>query len=102
MLNVLTTAIVQCTNTKQCHERFGHLSVSVLKGMKKLNMIVGLPTLSDLSHVCDGQASKISHPKRESKSDKVSSRADTCQPLWKNGWLYYMLVVDAFSRQMWV
>ena len=33
------------------HERFGHLNVVMLKEMKKSNMVVGLPTLSDLSHV---------------------------------------------------
>ena len=73
-------------------------------------MVVGLPTLSDLSHVCDAcmmdkhQRSAI--PKESQNRTKTTT--NTHRPLLKNatpamsGSLYYMLVVDDFNRKMWV
>ena len=100
------------TNTKQWHERFGHLNVAVLKEMKKSNMVVGLPTLSDLSHVCDacmmGKHQRSAIPKESQNRTKsplqlihIDLSGKMVTPAM-GGSLYYMLVVDDFSRKMWV
>ena len=113
-LSALTISTDQSTNTntKQWHERFGHLNVAVLKEMKKSNMVVGLPTISDLSHVCDacmmGKHQRSAIPKESGNRAKsplqlihIDLSGKMVTPAM-GGSLYYMLAVDDFSRKMWV
>ena len=75
-------------------------------------MVGELPTLSDLSHVCDacmmGKHQRSAIPKESQNRTKsplqlihIDLSGKMVTPAM-GGSLYYMLVVDDFSRNMWV
>ena len=76
-LSMCIIFVDHCTNTKQWHERLGHLNVVVLKEMEKSNIVVKFLALSSLSHVCDARMMGKPIPK-ESRNKIVSSTVDTC------------------------
>lgn len=111
-LSALTVSTEQGTDTKLWHERFGHLSIAVLKEMQKSGMVAHMPPISDLQHVCEaclmGKQHRSAFP-QESQNRAQSPlelvHSDLCGKMSTSalgGSFYFLLLVDDFSRKMWV
>ena len=97
---------------KVWHERFGHLSYPILLEMQKTGMVAHLPALSKVQEPCEacmmGKQQRKAFPHESSYRAKaplqlvhadLSGKA-SIQAL--GGCNYYMLIVDDYSRYMWV
>ena len=94
---------------KVWHERFGHLSYPILLEMQKIGMVAHLPALSKVQETCMmGKQQRKAFPHESGYRAKsplqlvhvdLSGKALT-QAL--GGCDYYMLIVDDYSRYMWV
>jgi hypothetical protein len=94
------------------HTRFGHLNFRALSDLNAKNMVAGLPTVTRVEKVCDGCAlgkqHRVPFPQMSSyRVEKVLElvHADLCghsTPKSFGGASYFLLVVDDYSRYMWV
>ena len=94
------------------HARFGHLNFRSLNNLSAKHMVSGLPTVPRVEKVCDGCVLGKQH---RAPFPQVSSyraerglqlvHTDLCghiTPKTIGGASYFLLVVDDFSRYMWV
>ena len=94
------------------HARFGHLNFRALNDLSAKQMVEGLPVVTRVEKVCDGCVLGKHHRK---PFPQVSSfRAEKClelvhtdlcghiSPKTAGGASYFLLVVDDYSRFMWV
>ena len=94
------------------HARFGHLNFRALNDLSAKQMVEGLPVVTRVEKVCDGCVLGKHHRK---PFPQVSSfRAEKCLELVHNdlcghispktvgGASYFLLVVDDYSRFMWL
>lgn len=96
----------------QWHARFGHLNFRSLRDLGRKEMVEGMPVVDHVEQVCDGCTLGKQHraPFPQSSSFRASSglelvHADLCgqiNPVTPRGCSYFLLVVDDFSRYMWV
>ena len=94
------------------HSRFGHINFHSLQEMSKRKLVKGLPLISAPDHVCRSCLAGKHH--RSPFPQASSFRAmkplelvymDICGPITPStlgGSRYYLLIVDDFSRLMWV
>ena len=105
-------ATAEDNTSKLWHERFGHISFGVLKEMQKKGMVAHLPAVSELQEPCEacmmGKQQRKAFP-RESNNRAQSPlelvHADLCGKMSTTalgGSFYFMLLVNDFSRKMWV
>ena len=94
------------------HARFGHLSASTLQQASKDGLVDGLPSISASSSICQaclrGKQTRLPFPQeathRASKPLELV-HSDLCGPMTAEslgGALYMMVIVDDFSRYIWV
>lgn len=94
------------------HARLGHVNFQALKHMSEKEMTLGLPLLSQPKGVCEGcLMSKQARKSFPSKSSFTAKKClelvhgDLCGPIsppTPSGNKYFLLLVDDFSRVMWV
>ena len=94
------------------HDRFGHISFDALKRMSRHKMVRGLPELEHVDQLCDvcitTKHRRTPFPKHanfraEGHLDLV--HGDVCGPITPatpGGRRYFLLLVDDFTRYMWV
>ena len=96
----------------QWHARFGHLNFRALRDLGRKEMVVGMPTVEHVEQVCDGCTLGKQHrtPFPQVSNFRAGTglelvHADLCgqiSPITPGGCSYFLLVVDDFSRYMWV
>lgn len=94
------------------HSRLGHVNFQAMKMMEKHDMVWGLPSLNVPKEACRGcLLSKQTRKSFPSKSNFAAKEklelvhGDLCGPITpvtSAGNRYFMLLVDDFSRMMWV
>jgi hypothetical protein len=94
------------------HSRFGHLNFKALRNLGVKGMVEGMPIVDRLEQVCDactlGKQHRAPFPKTSlyrAKRGLELFHADLCgqiRPQTVGGNLYFLLVVDDFSRFMWI
>jgi hypothetical protein len=94
------------------HARFGHLNFRSLRDLGRKEMVVGMPIVDHVEQVCDGCTLGKQHraPFPQASSFRADTglelvHADLCgqiSPVTPGGCSYFLLVVDDFSRYMWV
>lgn len=94
------------------HGRFGHLNFRALRDLGRKEMVTGLPLVDHVEQVCDGCTLGKQHrgPFPQSSSYRATAglelvHADLCgqiTPETPGGCSYFLLIVDDFSRYMWV
>ncbi|GJS05933.1 integrase [Tanacetum coccineum] len=99
-------------STEVWHQRYGHLYVKGLQLLSNKDMVEGLPTIKELSHMCEGCAlgkqSRRSFPVGKAKRAEARLEvvhADICGPMRTEshaGSRYFLLFVDDYSRMCWV
>jgi hypothetical protein len=96
----------------QWHARFGHLNFRALNDLSAKEMVVGMPVVGRVEKICDGcvlgKQHRLPFPHvskfRASKGLELV-HADLCgqiTPKSLGGASYFLLVVDDYSRFMWV
>jgi len=98
--------------SKLWHERFGHLSYVILKEVQKTGIVAHLPAFSSVSDVCDacmmGKQHRQAFPQESNNRAKVPLQlvhANLCGKMPTTalgGSSYFLLLIDDFSRKMWV
>lgn len=98
--------------SKLWHVRLGHVNFQALHMMSKEQMVVGMPRINQQEKVCEGCL--MSKQARKKFPNKASYEAgemlelihgDLCGPITPettSGYRYFFLLVDDFSRYMWV
>lgn len=94
------------------HARFGHLNFRSLRRLSQQEMVRGLPSLDHIDQVCDsclaGKQRRRSFPteaKFRAKNKLELVHADLCgpiAPITPSGNRFFLLLVDDFSRYMWL
>jgi hypothetical protein len=93
------------------HARYGHLNFRALSDLNSKEMVDGLPAVTKVEKVCDGYVLGKQHrtpfPQASSyRAEKcILVHADLCghiTPKTIGAASYFLLVVDDFSRYMWV
>lgn len=94
------------------HARYGHLNFRALRDLSRKNMVEGMPIVDRVEQVCDGCNIGKQHRTPFPKSSSYGAEkglelihADLCgqiRPETPGGKSYFLLVVDDFSRYMWV
>ena len=94
------------------HARFGHLNFRSLRELGRLKMVEGMPLVDRVEQVCDGCTLGKQHRtpfprKSEFRAQKGLElfHANLCgqiRPKTVGGKSYFLLVVDDYSRYMWV
>ncbi|GJW20080.1 ribonuclease H-like domain, reverse transcriptase, RNA-dependent DNA polymerase [Tanacetum coccineum] len=94
------------------HARLGHLNFESLKSMAQRDLVHGIPTIKHTTQVCDvcliGKHSRAPFPKKakaRSTSPLDLVYGDLCGPITPptpSGKKYIFLLVDDYSRYMWV
>ena len=94
------------------HARFGHLNFRALRDLSCKSMVLGMPTVNRVEHVCDGcvlgKQHRLPFPQASNyRAEKGLQlvHADLCghiTPKTPGGCSYFLLVVDDHSRYMWV
>jgi transposase InsO family protein len=94
------------------HARFGHLNFQALRRMRQEGLVEGLPYIDHVEQVCDGcmvgKQRRVSFPqKAQFRASEVLElvHGDLCgpiQPSTPGGNRYFLLLVDDFSRLMWI
>ncbi|CAH9140422.1 unnamed protein product [Cuscuta epithymum] len=94
------------------HARYGHLNFQALRRLTTNKMVDGVPEINHSNMVCDGCTLGKQH--RSSFPDRANFRAkqqlelvhgDLCGPITPptpGGNRYFMLLVDDYSRFMWI
>ncbi|GJT06761.1 ribonuclease H-like domain, reverse transcriptase, RNA-dependent DNA polymerase [Tanacetum coccineum] len=94
------------------HARLGHLNFESLKSMAQRDLVHGIPAIKHTTQICDvcliGKHSRAPFPKR-AKAGSTSPLdlvyGDLCGPIsppTPSGKKYIFLLVDDYSRYMWV
>ncbi|GJW49733.1 zinc finger, CCHC-type containing protein [Tanacetum coccineum] len=99
-------------DTWQWHARLGHLNFESLKSMAQRDLVHGIPTIKHTTQVCDvcliGKHNRAPFPKKakgRSTSPLDLVYGDLCGPITPptpSGKKYIFLLVDDYSRYMWV
>ncbi|KAL3677349.1 hypothetical protein R1sor_027297 [Riccia sorocarpa] len=94
------------------HKRFGHLSYSALHHLSSKQLASGLPTLPEVTTICEGctmgKQVTESYPKQSehrSQSKLEVIHSDICGPLPTpslGGGRYFATFTDDFSRKTWI
>jgi hypothetical protein len=94
------------------HARFGHVNFAALRKMGREGLIRGLPLLTQVEQVCEaclaGKHRRMPFPHQvDRRSTKVLQliHGDLCSPIslvTPSGKRYFFLLVDDYSRFMWV
>lgn len=94
------------------HARLGHVNYQAMALMTKHQMVEGMPRIIKPNAVCDGclmgkQTRKVFPNKSKFSAKKVLEliHGDLCgpiSPMTTSGYKYFFLLVDDFSRFMWV
>lgn len=94
------------------HARFGHTNFAALRKMGREGLVRGLPVLSQVEQLCDAclagkhrRAPIPSQAQRRSANPLELFHGDLCGPITPatpSGNRYFLLLVDDFSRFMWV
>ncbi|GJR89060.1 zinc finger, CCHC-type containing protein [Tanacetum coccineum] len=94
------------------HARLGHLNFESLKSMAQKDLVRGIPTIKHTTQICDvcliGKHSRAPFPKKakaRSTSPLDLVYGDLCGPITPptpSGKKYIFLLVDDYSRYMWV
>nr|GEW29712.1 ribonuclease H-like domain, reverse transcriptase, RNA-dependent DNA polymerase [Tanacetum cinerariifolium] len=97
---------------EQKHARLGHLNFESLRSMAQRDLVHGIPAIKHTTQVCDvyliGKHSRAPFPKKakaRSTSPLDSVYGDLCGPIippTPSGKKYIFLLVDDYSRYMWV
>jgi transposase InsO family protein len=94
------------------HMRYGHINFKSLHSLLAENMVEGMPCIEQVNQICDG--CMIAKQRRLPFPAQVAYRAqqqmelwhgDLCRPITPptpGGKQYFLLLVDDFSRFMWV
>ena len=114
-LNVVDQCLITTENNSEnwlWHSRFGHMNFDSLKEMSRRKFVEGLPQISVHDHLCQTYVAK---KQRQSPFHQAShfqaSRPleliymDICGPITPStlgGSRCFLLIVDDFSRLMWV
>lgn len=98
--------------SKLWHARLGHVNYQALSMMSKARMATGLPKITQPKSVCDGclmsKQVRKQFPKQASYTSKEPLElihGDLCGPIspeTASGKRYFFLLVDDFSKFMWV
>lgn len=94
------------------HKRLGHLNFQSLQQLHQKNMVVGLPSITEKSEVCEGCALGKHHRDSFPKGKALRATAplelihsDVCGPMkttTDGGNRYFLTFIDDFSRMTWV
>ncbi|GJW88831.1 ribonuclease H-like domain, reverse transcriptase, RNA-dependent DNA polymerase [Tanacetum coccineum] len=94
------------------HARLGHLNFESLKTMTQRDLVRGIPTIKQTKQICDvcliGKQNRTPFPKKakaRSTSPLDLVYGDLCGPITPptpSGKRYIFLIVDDYSRYMWV
>ncbi|KAD4585292.1 hypothetical protein E3N88_22893 [Mikania micrantha] len=94
------------------HARLGHANFRVLEEMNKKDLVRGLPCITHPKQVCEGclvaKQTRKSFPKEaqwRATEPLELIHADLCGPITpqtKGGNKYFLLLVDDYSRYMWI
>jgi hypothetical protein len=94
------------------HSRFGHVNFTTLKKMAKAELVHGLPTLEQVEQLCEAYlASKHKRAPFPQQASWHASKTlellhgDLCGPISPStprGNKYFLLLVDDYSRYMWI
>ncbi|GJX44922.1 zinc finger, CCHC-type containing protein [Tanacetum coccineum] len=94
------------------HARLGHLNFESLKSMAQRDLVYGIPAIKHTTQICDvcliGKHSRAPFPKKakaRSTSPLDLVYGDLCGPIsppTPSGKKYIFLLVDDYSRYMWV
>lgn len=96
----------------QWHARYGHLNFRALNDLGAKKMVEGMPIISRVEKICDGCVLGKQHRKHFPQMSNFRAgkglelvHADLCgqiTPKSLGGASYFLLVVDDYSRYMWV
>ena len=94
------------------HARLGHVNFPALKKLSERNMATGVPRIEHPNQVCEGcvlaKQTRISFPSQalfRAQKPLQLVHADLCGPITPTsigGSKYFLLLVDDYSRWMWV
>lgn len=94
------------------HARLGHINMAALRRMAREELVRGLPSIGDVGRLCDAcQAGKQRRTPFPSEAQFRAKRAlelvhgDLCGPVTPatpSGNNYFLLLVDDYSRYMWL
>ena len=114
-LNVVDQCLVTTEDRSKnwlWHSRFGHINFHSLKEMSKRKLVKGLPLISAPDHVCRSCMAGKHHRSPFPQASHFRAMKplelvymDICGPITPStlgGSMYYLLIVDDFSRLMWV
>jgi len=99
-------------DSQKWHARYGHINFQSLRKLSQENMVEGLPKIECKEGVCRG--CMVGKQRRSSFPDEADFRAnkelelihgDLCGPInpaTPAGNKYFLLLVDDFSRYMWI
>jgi len=85
------------------HGRYGHLNFRALRELGKKKMVDGLPAIDKVEEFCDACA--LGKQQRSTFSRVANYRADLrgqIRSITPGGKSYFLLIVDDYSRFMWV
>jgi transposase InsO family protein len=98
--------------TRRWHARFGHLHFRALHTLSKKGMVRGMPKVDRVEEYCDGCVLGKQHRAPFSRASAFRAEhglklvhTDLCGPITPatlSGNIYFLLVVDNFSRYMWL
>ncbi|XP_074362887.1 uncharacterized protein LOC141703204 [Apium graveolens] len=102
--------VVKNDDTFSWHLRYGHLNFNGLKLLKEKNMVIGLPSISKNSEVCEGclygKMHRLPFPETacRARAPVELVHSDICESMTPsiNGSKYILLFVDGYTRMMWV
>ncbi|KAI0515512.1 hypothetical protein KFK09_008177 [Dendrobium nobile] len=94
------------------HARFGHINFQTLKEMQRGKLVHGIPEIDHPVQICDGCTVDKQHRLPFPRETKFRAEkplqllhGDICGPITPatpSGFRYFLLLVDDFSRYMWV
>ncbi|KAI5312594.1 hypothetical protein L3X38_041767 [Prunus dulcis] len=94
------------------HRRLGHLNFVSMKKMQQMEMVTGLPVLTEMKDVCEGCVLGKQHREKFDKEEAWRAscplelvHTDLCGPMQNEsigGNRYFIIFIDDFSRMCWV